>query len=177
MTDQPLPDIAAFEALFATHGARMKSLAFNMLRNRSDAEDAVQEAFLKAYSRRHTFRSDAQLWTWVYRILLNACYDAGRRRAVRGVEEEIDPGGTLLQSQGRDQPLRVALQRALAALSPLYREVFLLCEVEGYTHRETAAILDIPEGTSKGRLFEARRQLKDALRGVTTTSATTRVGS
>jgi RNA polymerase sigma-70 factor (ECF subfamily) len=177
VTDQPLPDIAAFEALFATHGARMKSLAFNMLRNRSDAEDAVQEAFLKAYSRRHTFRSDAQLWTWVYRILLNACYDAGRRRAVRGVEEEIDPGGTLLQSQGRDHPLRVALQRALGTLSPLYREVFLLCEVEGYTHRETAAILDIPEGTSKGRLFEARRQLKDALRGVTTTSATTRVGS
>jgi RNA polymerase sigma-70 factor (ECF subfamily) len=166
VTDQPLPDIAAFEALFLTHGARMKSVAFNLLGSRPDAEDAVQETFLKAYRQRQTFRSDAQLWTWVFRILLNTCYDAGRRRSVRGTETPVDDPGVEPPVEHRDQALRVGLRRALAGLGPIYRDVFLLCEVEGYTHREAAAILDIPEGTSKGRLFEARRQLQAALRGV-----------
>lgn len=163
MTDQPLPDVDAFEALFVTHGARMKSVAFNMLGSRADAEDAVQEAFLKAFRNRETFRAGAQLWTWVFRILLNTCYDAGRRRAVRIGEAPMDEAAPL-PAGGRDLALQLSLRRALDALSPIYRDVFLLCEVEGYTHKETADILDIPEGTSKGRLFEARRQLKESLR-------------
>ena len=64
-----------------------------------------------------------------------------------------------------DSPMRLTLQRAVDGLAPIYRDVFLLCEVEGYTHREVAGILEIPEGTSKGRLFEARRQLKRTLAG------------
>jgi RNA polymerase sigma-70 factor, ECF subfamily len=162
VTDQ-LPDVAAFEALFASHGARMKSVACNMLGNRTDAEDAVQEAFLKAFRHRRSFRRGAQLWTWVFRILLNTCYDMGRRRAVRGTEEAIDEA-TPLPVPRSDHAIRFQLRRALADLSPIYREVFLLCEVEGYTHREAGEILDIPEGTSKGRLFEARRRLQETLR-------------
>lgn len=162
-----MPEIADFEALYVTHATRMKSVAFNLLGSRSDAEDAVQETFLKAFRNRQTFRSDAQLWTWVFRILLNTCYDTGRRRATRGTETPVDDPALVPPVEHRDQALRVALRRALAALGPLYRDVFLLCEVEGYTHREAAAILDIPEGTSKGRLFEARRRLKDALLGTT----------
>ena len=76
-------DLAAFEALFHSHGPRMKSLAYNMLGNIADAEDAVQEAFLRAYRNRGSFREGATLFTWVCRILINTCHDAGRRRAVR----------------------------------------------------------------------------------------------
>jgi len=142
----------------------MKSFALNVLGNRSDAEDAVQETFLRAYKNRHSFRSDAALWTWVYRILLNACHDIGRGRAARRDHQTVDDGVAAdLPSPCRDNPMRMTLQRAVDELSPIYREVFLLCEVEGYTHREVAGILEIPEGTSKGRLFEARRQLKLAL--------------
>jgi len=160
-------DLAAFEALFASHGPRMKSLALNVLGNRSDAEDAVQDAFLRAYRSRGNFRSDAALWTWVYRILLNVCYDIGRRRKTRSGEQALDADPAFdLPSQANDHPLRLALQRALGNLQPIYREVFVLCEVEGHTHREVAEILGIPEGTSKGRLFEARRQLKETLRAV-----------
>jgi RNA polymerase sigma-70 factor (ECF subfamily) len=159
-------DLAAFEALYESHGARMKSLALNLLGNRSDAEDAVQEAFLRAYKSRNSFRSDAALWTWVYRILLNACHDIGRGRVARRDSQTVDADAALdLPSPARDNPMRLTLQRAVAALTPIYRDVFLLCEVEGYTHREVAHILEIPEGTSKGRLFEARRQLKAALKG------------
>jgi RNA polymerase sigma-70 factor (ECF subfamily) len=162
LTDNPA-DLAAFEALFASHGPRMKSLALNMLGNRSDAEDAVQEAFLRAYRSRGSFRQDAALWTWFYRILINTCRDMGRRRMSHG-EAPLDvDSGLDLPTTHVDHPLRLALKRALGELSPIYRDVFVLCEVEGHTHREVAAILDIPEGTSKGRLFEARQRLKARL--------------
>jgi RNA polymerase sigma-70 factor (ECF subfamily) len=165
-TDRVPIDLAAFEALYETHGPRMKSLALNLLGNRSDAEDAVQEAFLRAYKNRQSFRSDAALWTWVYRILLNACHDIGRGRAARRDNQTVEADAAVdLPTPAGDNPMRLTLQRAVDGLAPIYREVFLLCEVEGYTHREVAGILEIPEGTSKGRLFEARRQLKLTLVG------------
>jgi RNA polymerase sigma-70 factor, ECF subfamily len=159
-------DLAAFEALFASHGARMKSLALNILGNVPDAEDAVQEAFLRAYRGRGSFREGATLFTWVCRILINTCHDVGRSRAKRRGEETLD-GDALVHTflPAGDHPLRLGLERAVRRLAPIYRDVFLLCEVEGYTHREVAAILEIPEGTSKARLFEARRQLRAAIRG------------
>src|SRR5215510_14073920 len=102
LTDH-LADLAAFEALYASHGPRMKSLALNMLGNRSDAEDAVQEAFLRAYRSRHSFRSDAALWTWMYRILLNTCREMGRRRSTRG-EAQLDEPQIDRPAQDVDQP-------------------------------------------------------------------------
>lgn len=154
-------DLSAFETLYESHGPRMKSVALNLLGNRSDAEDAVQEAFLRAYKNRHSFRRDAALWTWVYRILLNTCHDIGRGRVARRDKQTVDSEIAVeLPSPPGDSPMRLTLQRAVDGLAPIYRSVFLLCEVEGYTHREVANILEIPEGTSKGRLFEARRQLK-----------------
>jgi RNA polymerase sigma-70 factor, ECF subfamily len=146
----------------------MKSLALNMLGNRSDAEDAVQEAFLRAYRSRDSFRSDAGVWTWVYRILLNTCYDIGRGRA-RKKEDSLDE--TAFEEQpsieptlpAGNHPLRLTLERAVRELAPIYRDVFLLCEVEGFSHREVGEILEIPEGTSKARLFEARKKLRATL--------------
>lgn len=158
-------DLAAFEALFTSHGPRMKSLALNLLGNVTDAEDAVQEAFLRAYRNRDNFREGATLYTWVCRILINTCYDVGRRRTVRRVHTPLDDRTFEPQSPSGDHPLRLTLERAIGELAPIYREVFLLFEVEGFTHREVAAILDIPDGTSKARLSEARRQLREALRG------------
>jgi RNA polymerase sigma-70 factor (ECF subfamily) len=162
-------DPAALEALYTSHGPRMKSLALNMLGNVPDAEDAVQEAFVRAYRGRTSFRHGASLWTWVYRILINTCYDMGRRRATRRGEEPLDLQETSQpRSPAGDHPLRLTLQHAVADLAPIYREAFLLCDVEGYTHREVASILEIPEGTSKARLFEARRQLRAKIRGCST---------
>jgi RNA polymerase sigma-70 factor, ECF subfamily len=159
-------DLAAFEALFSSHGARMKSLALNMLGNVADAEDAVQEAFLRAYRGRAAFRDGSALFTWVTRILINTCYDVGRKRATRRGDTSLD-GDVPVDppASASNHPLRLALEEAVHQLSPIYREVFLLYEVEGYTHREVAGILSIPEGTSKARLFEARRQLRTAIQG------------
>jgi RNA polymerase sigma-70 factor, ECF subfamily len=156
-------DVAAFEALFASHGARMKSVAFNLLGNQSDAQDAVQEAFLRAFRNRWLFRSQASVWTWTYRILLNTCHDMARRQAVRRLHSGGDDLMPEMHGPIRDDLLRIALRRAVATLAPIYREVFVLCDVEGYTHREVAEVLEIAEGTSRARLSEARRQLRARL--------------
>jgi RNA polymerase sigma factor (sigma-70 family) len=164
-------DLAAFETLFTSHGARMKSLALNMLGNASDAEDAVQEAFLRAYRGRAGFREGSALYTWVTRILINTCHDIGRKRVTRRGETSLD-GETHIEPPlpARDHPMRLALEAAMRELAPIYRDVFLLVDVEGYTHREVAEILTIPEGTSKARLSEARRRLRVAIRGPEMTS-------
>jgi RNA polymerase sigma-70 factor (ECF subfamily) len=160
-------ELSAFEELFRSQGARMKSVAFNILGNTADAEDAVQEAFLRVYRGLGAFRGSSRLGTWVFRILVNACHDIGRQRRRRRDEtelgtEERDPA---LTAPAGDAALRVALQRAVGRLRARHRQVFLLFEVEGFLHREIAEILDIPEGTSKALLFEARRELRSTLGG------------
>ena len=83
-------DVAAFERLYRMHGERMKSVALNLLRRESDAEDAVQETFLKVYRGAASFRGGAALSTWIYRILVNTCYDLLRRRK-RRPEDALEP--------------------------------------------------------------------------------------
>ena len=155
-----------FEELYRSHGARMKSVAYNILGSAADAEDAVQEAFLRAYRRMSSFKGTARASTWFYRILVNTCHDIGRQRRRRRGETELGPEDQLPPSAAApagDAPLRVSLEKAVALLRPRQRDVFLLFEVEGFLHREIAEILDIAEGTSKALLFEAKRELKSAL--------------
>ena len=156
-------DIAAFEKLYERHAPRMKSIALNLLGNVADAEDAVQEAFLKIYRGAKTFRGGAAFSTWAYRVVVNVCYDALRRRKTRpaGSSLETPDGRDLLPSSpGSDHPLRLALETSVARLKPKHRAVFLLFEVEGFSHGEIGRILGIPEGTSKTFLFDAKKKLQ-----------------
>jgi RNA polymerase sigma-70 factor (ECF subfamily) len=157
--------LAAFEELYQAHGARLKSLACNLLGNVADAEDAVQDAFLKAYRGWGGFKGGASPSTWLYRILVNSCYDAGRRRKRRREDASSQAPLELRPAAGRDHPLRLTLEAALERLGERQRTVFLLAEVEGFTHREIASILEIAEGTSKHDLFAAKRELRRELRG------------
>lgn len=151
-------NVRAFERLYQLHSARMKSLAFHLLGSRADAEDTVQEAFLKVCRAAHGFEGHSSLSTWVYRILINCCYDAIRKR--QRLAESPAPSDFRAET---NVPLKVALQRALNALNERQRMVFLLFEVEGLRHSEIAAILEVPEGTSRSWLFEAKSQLKRLL--------------
>lgn len=155
-------DIQAFEELYEKHGPRMKSIAWNLLGNATDAEDAVQEAFLKIYRSAATFRGGSAFSTWAYRVLVNACYDLMRKRRRR--QEVGDPASLERSaSPAADHPLRVALEQCVARLEPRRRAAFLLFAVEGFTHREIGEILDVPEGTSKNLLFTAKRELQGML--------------
>ena len=146
------------------HSPRMKSIAWNLLGNTGDAEDAVQEAFLKIYRGAKTFRGGAAFSTWAYRVVVNTCYEALRRRRSRPVssleagEEAGRPEPAV--AAGADHPLRLALETAVGRLHPRQRAVFQLFSVEGFTHGEIGRILGIPEGTSKTLLFEAKKKLQ-----------------
>ncbi len=165
-------DVAAFERLYEAHGARMKSIAANLLGNPADAEDAVQECFLKVYRGAASFRGTARLSTWIYRVLVNSCYDMLRKRRRRPPEARSEPAaagaGREPAAPASDHPLRLSLEACVRDLDPRRRAAFVLFEVEGFTHREVGDILGVPEGTSKTLLFEARRQLQRRLwtRGV-----------
>lgn len=159
-------DLAGYERLYAMHGARMKNVARNLLGNAIDAEDAVQETFLKVQRSIAGFRGQSSFVTWTYRILINTCYDA-RRSRVR--KKEVATGDSDAsprpepRAPGAHPALRMALERALASLTKHQREVFLLYEVEGFHHAEIAGMLEITETASKNTLFQAKRNLRQVL--------------
>ncbi len=161
-------DPAAFERLYELHGPRMKSLAWNLLGNVHDAEDAVQETFLRVYRGLPSFRGQSSLGTWVYRILLNCSTDIRRRGARRkeASDENAEPE-TLEAAPApvRDHPLRLSLEKSLSQLSPRQRGVFILVEVEGFKHSEAAEILEISEMASRTALYEAKQNLRRLLFG------------
>ncbi len=155
-------DLRAFEELYERQATRMKSIARNLLHDVADAEDAVQEAFLKIYRGAKTFRGGAAFSTWAYRVLVNTCYDSLRRRGSRPAGPSLDAADAtpLAAPAGADHPLRLALETAVGRLNPKHRAVFLLFEVEGFSHNEISRILGIPEGTSKTFLFGAKKKLQ-----------------
>jgi RNA polymerase sigma-70 factor (ECF subfamily) len=159
-------DLCAYERLYAMHGARMKNLARNVLGNPVDAEDAVQETFLKVQRGIATFRGQSSFVTWTYRILINTCYDARRSRLRKKEVANDDSEETPRlepRAPGAHPALRMALERALAKLTQHQRSVFLLYEVEGFRHAEIAGMLEMTETASKNTLFQAKKNLRQML--------------
>jgi RNA polymerase sigma-70 factor, ECF subfamily len=152
-------EIAAFEQLYKTHGARLKSVAYHIAGNRQDAEDAVQDTFLKAYRGIDGFAGGSSIGTWLCRICINACYDLVRKRQAEAQSAEQ----ALRIAPAPQFALRAQLDQALGRIDARRRIVFWLFAVEGMKHSEIAAILEIPEGTSKAWLFEAKRELQRLL--------------
>jgi len=159
-------DLRAYERLYAQQGTRMKNLARNLLGNPIDAEDAVQETFLKVQRGIASFRGQSSFVTWTFRILVNTCHDA-RRSRMRKKEVANDDSEESPRLEPRapsaHPSLRLALERALASLTRHQRDVFLLYEVEGFRHAEIAAMLEITEAASKNTLFQAKKNLRQVL--------------
>ncbi|HTZ31649.1 MAG TPA: RNA polymerase sigma factor [Methylomirabilota bacterium] len=159
-------DMRAYEQLYSAQGARMRNLARNLLGSQTDAEDAVQETFLKIQRRIASFRGQSAFVTWTFRILVNTCYDM-RRSKVRRKEHSQDNSEESAprepRAPGAHPTLRMALERALGQLTEHQRSVFLLYEVEGFRHSEIATMLQISETASKNTLFQAKRNLRGML--------------
>jgi len=159
-------DLRAYERLYGLHGARMKNLARNLLGNASDAEDAVQDTFLKVQRSIASFRGQSSFVTWTFRILINTCYDARRSRMRKKEVANDDSAETPrpeARAPGAHPSLRMALERALAELTQHQRDVFLLYEVEGFRHAEIAGMLGVTETASKNTLFQAKKNLRQML--------------
>src|SRR5229473_5480844 len=163
-------DLRAYERLYALHGARVKNLARNILGSATDAEDAVQETFLKVQRGIASFRGQSSFVTWTFRILVNTCHDA-RRSRLRKKEVAADDEQQRDDAAPRPEPrvsvahpsLRLALERALAKLTRHQRDVFLLYEVEGFRHAEISLMLEISEAASKNTLSRANKNLRQML--------------
>ncbi len=154
-------DTGVFEEIYQRFGERMKSVAWSHLGNVSDAEDAVQETFLKIHRAATTFTGEASFSTWAYRILVNTCYDALRRRKRRVEETNLDDAveTAVRTAPNVDDTKRIALRRMLDELPEQRRAVFTLFEIEGLSHAEIAQILGISEGNSKWILFSTKKEL------------------
>ncbi len=164
-------ELGAFEELYRQHSGRLFSLAVRMLGNPADAEDMLQEIFLSAHRKLESFRGEAALGTWLYRLAMNQILDHVRSRAARTgqLTDGLDDATLLADASGHrlaDRAIdRIDLERALAELPEGCRAAFLLHDVEGLEHREVSEVLGIAEGTSKSQVHKARLRLRGLLRG------------
>ena len=158
-------DPTAQRTLYDAHVDRIYRLAFRMAGDDDLARDFTQETFIRAFSRLQDFRGESAFSTWLHTIATTVSLNGLRKvRRIRTREEGIDSAESLgSMPAGLDPDLRDSLQRAVDALPEGYRTVFLMHDVEGFTHEEIAAALGVQPGTSKAQLFRARGKLRQAL--------------
>jgi RNA polymerase sigma-70 factor (ECF subfamily) len=161
-----------FEVRLVESSTLAVRVAYSVLRNREDAEDVAQEAFAKAYRSFSQLRDRERFRAWLVRMTWRMALDrqrSNRRRVAREQRADVEP---VVGYQKVEADLQVGLEarqraehlwRAIDGLSEKLRMVIVLAGIQGHDIKEVAALLDLPEGTVKSRLFAARQQLKDAL--------------
>ncbi|MCS7192666.1 MAG: RNA polymerase sigma factor [Armatimonadetes bacterium] len=171
-------DSQAFDQLIERYYQRIYKLAFQMLGNGEDAADATQETFLKAYQQIRSFRGASSFATWLYRIAVNTCRDIMRRNKATVFsqfspeDEQTDFEPSILIEPN---PNEILVERekaelvwmALNSLPEETRQILVLCDMQGFSYAEVAAILNLPEGTVKSRLHRARNAFKEVWKRLT----------
>lgn len=174
-------DLNAFNALILRYQNLLFGIALRMLGDQDVASDAVQEALISAFSKFNSFRGGS-LRSWLARVTVNACYDEMRRKRrqrevpieqfnMEGEEIEdltwmIDPAARP-DEQVDSYELANAIQQSLNRLTPAYREVVVLVDIEGLSYEEASMVARVPVGTVKSRLARARLQMRSSLQSFT----------
>jgi RNA polymerase sigma-70 factor (ECF subfamily) len=158
-------DRLAERALYDTHVDRVYRLMFRMAGEPDLAADFTQETFIRGFERLSQYRGDSSLGTWLHAIGVSVALNGLRKvKRIRGRTSPIEDSPDIaVQPGGFTADLKARLHAAVDALSEKLRPVFVMHDVEGYTHEEIAGTLGIPVGTSKARLFDARAKLRLAL--------------
>jgi len=170
-------DAAAFEQLVERYDRKLLRIAQSVTRNREDSQDAVQEAFLKAYQHLADFREACQFSTWLIRITVNQALMKLRKQrgtAETSLDEDFGDEGDILPREVTDwapnpeqlcwaSELRDILRNALEELRPISRAVFILRDIEGLTIDQTAVAMNMSQTAVKARLWRVRLQLREAL--------------
>lgn len=171
-------DRAAIEFVITSNNQRLFRAAWSILRDASEAEEAVQAAYMSAFSAIGSFEGRSKLSTWLTRIAVNEAL--GRRRSNERRRQQLEGQGIAIMDKYRDalmqgsaseppdasvarEQIRQLLERAVADLPENFRTVFVLREIESLTGEETAEVLNVPVATVKTRLLRARRRLQDSL--------------
>lgn len=172
-----LGDAKAFSELLRRYEGKIFRLALHITQNREDAEDVLQEAFLKAYEHLDQFQGQSKFYTWIVRIAVNqALMKLRKRKSDRSVslDETIDTGEDTVareiaawdenpEQQYSREEINEILSSAIDGLAPIYRAVFVLRDVDELSTEETAEALDLSIPAVKSRLLRARLQLRDKL--------------
>lgn len=174
-------DATAFDLLITRYSPDVYSLLFRLTRDTEEAADLTQDTFLRVLRSIRKFRGDSELKTWIFRIAINESRNRFRwwTRRKRGrtvsIDEPLTKDGPALAnslagaSEAPDERLirresRSRLERAIADLSPAFRETIVLCDIEGQSYQEIALILGISLGTVKSRIARARDELRKKLK-------------
>src|SRR6266496_1303770 len=171
-------DVSAFEQLVERYDRKLLRIAEHVTHNREDSQDAVQEAFLKAFQHLGDFREDSQCSTWLIRITVNQALMKLRTRCTTkevSLDEDFQADGDMLpravadwapnpEELYRASELRDILIKALEELRPILRTVFVLRDIEGLSTDQTAEVLDLSSAAVKARLWRARLQLRELLK-------------
>lgn len=153
-------DERAMQEMFERHHKKIYAMALRLTGSVSDAEDVVQETFIRAFKHLKTFHGDSRLSTWLCRIAINQSRDVFKKQARTVPERDVavEPGQ-------KDALAKVRLERALRVLPAGYREVLVMHDVIGMGHKEIAEVLKTAEGTSKSQLHKARARMRELLSG------------
>ena len=171
-------DMVAYSELVRRYQRKIYGLAYNMTGNKEDAEDLVQECFLKAYSSLGSFRGNSSFYTWIYRIAVNRSINYVKKRNRRtglsldDMDEAVERDPAYVELSSRESPFRdltltelqEKLNTALLKLSEKHRTVVVMHDIQGVPHEEIARIMGCSEGTVRSRLFYARQQLQVELK-------------
>ena len=168
-------DEVAFESLYRAHAPRVFALCLRMAGSRGRAIELTQDVFVHLWERLGTFRGESALGSWIHRVAVNVVLNAMRRDKRRGLFEVNDGDGdgedeghaSIVDRKASVRPASVLeavdLERAIAALPPGARIVFVLHDVEGYRHEEIARMTGTAEGTCRAQLHRARKLLMEGL--------------
>lgn len=160
-------DAEAFERIYRAHVGRVHALALRLTGDARQAEELVQDAFVRAWRKLALFRGESALTTWLHRLTVNVFLldDRGlRRRALRELpQEQVPEAMTAARPPALGTEDRIDLERAVARLPEGARVAFVLHDIHGYTHEEIAATSGVAAGTIRAQLHRARRRLQEEL--------------
>ena len=159
-------DRTAARRLYDRHAPRVYRLIFRLVGEEELAREYTQDTFVRAFQRLEQYRGESAFSTWLHSVAVSSVM-TGFRRLKRAREAELDEAASVAGPEEPGDPhLRDRLAQELERLPERLRMPVVLHDIEGFTHREIGEMLDIPQGTSKARLFEARARLREALVGV-----------
>lgn len=153
----------AYIHLLDIYGNRLLKTCYLVLKDEKDAEDIVQETFLKIFSQIKSFKGNSSIYTWIYKIALNLCKDRMKTRREFEIYEDIIESNERVEDIVFDSIDRKVLRNELFNLNPLYKEVMILFYFEELSIREISEILEEKEGTIKSRLSRGRIILKNSI--------------
>jgi RNA polymerase sigma-70 factor (ECF subfamily) len=157
-------DESALRSIWTQHAPRIDALVRRLVGDPDQAADVAQEVWIQIFRALPGYRGDSQFSTWAHRIAVNRTLNALRSlRRISTAEVEIEEDSSMVEHDGDRSMLAQTIDEAVQKLSPGARQVFVLHDVEGYTHEEIATELGITSGGSKSQLFKARAKLRRLL--------------